>query len=162
MVSPPLRTPRAEDAVVLAGLFTDPIVRRYLGGPRSSAQAQSSALRLVAANREFPAWVVEQPGVPNAVGFVSLDRHHDGQEVEVSFVLRPEAQGAGLGRAAVAAALMEAWELRLECVVAETQAANARSVQLLMALGFSAEREITRFGAAQVLFKVQRPRSDAA
>ena len=160
-MSPPLRIPRPDDAPALTQLFKEPSIRRYLGGPRNKLQAQTSALELVAVDREFPAWVVEQPGSPNPVGFVSLDRHHEGEDVEVSFVLVPEAQGFGLGRAAVAAALAAAWQLGLAHVVAETQSANARSIHLLEALGFSAEREFIRFSAAQTLFSIQRP-SNAA
>ena len=161
-VNPPLRKPKLEDVPALMRLFTDPRVRQYLGGPRAQPQAQASALDLVAVEREFPAWVVVQPGSPDAVGFVSLDPHHDGKDVEVSFVLTPEAQGSGLGRAAVVAALAEAWQLGLGNVVAETQSANARSIHLLRALGFSAQSEFIRFREAQTLFSIQRPSANAA
>jgi [ribosomal protein S5]-alanine N-acetyltransferase len=134
----------------------------YLGGPREEAQAQASANALVSLNREFPAWVVVQPGSQRASGFVCLDRHHDGADVEVSFALMPEAQGSGLARAAVDAALLEAWHIGLEQVVAETQTANTRSVRLLEALGFTARQEITRFGNAQTVFAISRPSSYAA
>ena len=146
----------------MARLFTDPGIRQYLGGPRDQPQAQTSALEVVAVGREFPAWVVVQPGSPEPVGFVSLDHHHDGKDIEVSFVLMPEAQGFGLGRAAVTAALAEAWQLGLGHVVAETQSANVRSIHLLQALGFSAQREFIRFSAAQTLFSIQRPGANAA
>ena len=161
-VNPPLRKPKLEDIPALVRLFTDPGVRQYLGGPRDQPQAQASALDLVAVEREFPAWVVVQPGSPVPVGFVSLDPHHDGKDVEVSFVLVPEAQGSGLGSAAVMAALAEAWQLGLDNVVAETQSANARSIHLLRALGFSAQREVIRFQEPQTIFSIQRPVANAA
>ena len=82
--------------------------------------------------------------------------------MEVSFVLMPEAQGSGLARAAVAAALLEAWLLGLAQVVAETQTANTRSVRLLEALGFTAWKEVVRFGKAQTVFVISRPSSNAA
>ena len=125
-------------------------------------QAQSSAHELVAEGREFPAWVVLQPGSLDPVGFVSLSKHHDAAGIEVSFVLMPEAHGVGLGRAAVAAALEEAWELGLGHIVAETQSANTRAVRLLEALGFIALREVARFGAAQTIYSIQRPGANAA
>jgi [ribosomal protein S5]-alanine N-acetyltransferase len=161
-VNPPLRKPEAKDASMLAQLFTDPGIRRYLGGPCDEAQAQNSALDLVTVGREFPAWVVMQPGSQNPSGFVSLDKHHDGEDIEVSFVLMPEAQGSGLGRAAVAAALAEAWQLGLVHVVAETQSANAPSIRLLEALGFTPRREFVRFSEAQTLFSISRPSTNAA
>ncbi len=146
----------------MARLFTNPSIQQYLGGPRDRQQAQSSALELVAGGRELPAWVVVHPGSPDPVGFVSLDHHHDGKDIEVSFVLMPEAQGSGLGRAAVSAALAEAWQLGLGHVVAETQSANTRSIRLLEALGFSAHREFIRFSATQTLYSIQRPGTNAA
>jgi len=161
-VNLPLREPRPEDASALARLFTNPGVRMYLGGPREEAQAQASASELVSVSRELPAWVVVQPGSQTPSGFVSLDRHHDGPDVEVSFALMPEAQGSGLARAAVAAALLEAWHLGLKQVVAETQTANTRSVRLLEALGFTALHEVNRFGNAQTVFAISRPSSNAA
>jgi ribosomal-protein-alanine N-acetyltransferase len=82
--------------------------------------------------------------------------------VEVSFVLMPEAQGSGLARAAVAAALLEAWLLGLAQVVAETQTANTRSVRLLEALGFTVWKEVFRFGKSQTVFVISRPSSNAA
>jgi [ribosomal protein S5]-alanine N-acetyltransferase len=161
-VSSPLRKPRPEDACALARLFTDPFVRQHLGGARNEEEAQSCALELVSVSREFPAWVVVQPGSQKPEGFVSLDKHHDGKDIEVSFVLAPEAQALGLGRAAVAAALAEAWQLGLGHVVAETQSANGRSIRLLEALGFTAQREFMRFGKPQILFSILRPSTDAA
>ncbi len=161
-VNPPLRKPVPDDASALARLFTDPGIREYLGGPRDEAQAQSSALELVTVGREWPVWVVVQPGSPEPAGFVSLDRHHDGENIEISFVLMPKAQGHGLGRAAVAAALAEAWQLGLGQVVAETQSANTRSIRLLQGLGFTAQREFVRFSHAQTLLSITRPKTDAA
>lgn len=161
-VIPPLRKPKPEDAPALARLFADPGVRQYLGGPRDEAQAQNSALDLLTVGREFPAWVVVQPGSQKPCGFVSLDKHHDGEDIEVSFALMPESQGYGLGRAAVAAALSEAWQLGLGRIVAETQSANARSVRLLEALGFTVRREFVRFSHAQTLFSISRPSANAA
>ncbi|CAD5374421.1 Acetyltransferase [Rubrivivax sp. A210] len=155
-MNPPLRKPRHADAPALAQLFTDPAIRKYLGGPRDKAQAQAGALDLITAGRQLPAWVIVLPGSQNPVGFVSLDNHHDGEDIEVSFVLTPEAQGLGLGRASVAAALAEAWQLGLGHVVAETQSANARSIRLLGALGFSKQREFIRFNAAQALFSIHQ------
>ena len=146
----------------MAQLFTDPEVRRYLGGPRDNARAQASALDLIAIDRELPAWVVMQPGSQVPVGFVSLDNHHDGEDVEVSFVLTPQAQGLGLARAAVAEALEEIWRLGFGRVVAETQSANVRSIRLLEGLGFTALRQVSRYNADQTLFSLWRPSSNAA
>jgi [ribosomal protein S5]-alanine N-acetyltransferase len=156
-LSPPLRKPERDDVLVLSQLFTDPRTRQYLGGTCEGVRAQASALELVSTEREYPAWAVMQPGSVEAVGFVSLDRHHDGEDIEVSYILLPEAQGFGLGKAAVASALSEAWRMGLSRIIAETQSANVRSIRLLKSLGFTAERVLIRFGAEQTLFSTQRP-----
>lgn len=156
-LNPPLRKPEREDVLALTRLFTDPRTRQYLGGPCDSVRAQASAQELVSTEREYPAWVVVRAGSAEPVGFVSLDRYHDGEDVEASYILLPEAQGLGLGRAAVASALTEAWKLGLSRIVAETQSANLRSIHLLTSLGFTAERTLVRFGAEQTLFSVRRP-----
>ncbi|AYR24557.1 N-acetyltransferase [Herbaspirillum rubrisubalbicans] len=158
----PLRHPNSNDAHALVRLFTDPHIRRYLGGPRSQTQAHASALDLVSATRRYPAWVVVKPGSSNPVGIVSLSLHHDNEDVEVSFVLFSEVQGLGLGKAAVAAALREAWALGLQRVIAETQSANVRSIRLLQKLGFTPLREIVRFSAKQTILSIQRPEADVA
>ncbi|TAG46627.1 MAG: N-acetyltransferase [Betaproteobacteria bacterium] len=155
-MKPPLRRPKNEDVPALAYLFTDSSVRLFLGGPRDDVQAQNCAQGLAALDREFPAWVMIRPGSDLPVGFVSLDRHHDGEDVEISFVLRPDAQGLGIARAAVAAAVDEAWKLGFDRVVAETQSINTRSVHLLQALGFKSVREFIRFGQMQTLFVMKR------
>jgi [ribosomal protein S5]-alanine N-acetyltransferase len=98
-----------------------------------------------------------QPGSAEPIGFVSLDQHKDGEDIEVSYILLPEAQGRGLGRAAVASALNEAWQVGLSRIIAETQSANRRSIHLLTSLGFTPERTLIRFGAEQTLFAISRP-----
>ena len=159
----PLRKPTPEDVVALAQLFANPAARQFLGGPVALEQAHASALELAAAHREFPAWVITEPGSPHPVGFVCLERHHDGIDVEVSFALLPEYQGRGLGRAAVGAALRQAWsDCGLSRVVAETQSAHKRSVRLLKSLGFVAARQLERFGAQQTVFELRRPGGNAA
>jgi RimJ/RimL family protein N-acetyltransferase len=105
---------------------------------------------------------VVKPGSSNPVGIVSLSLHHDNEDVEVSFALFSEAQGLGLAKAAVAAALRGAWALGLQRVIAETQSANVRSIRLLQKLGFTPLRKIVRFSAKQTILSIQRPEADAA
>jgi [ribosomal protein S5]-alanine N-acetyltransferase len=156
-----LRNPTPFDVSELATLFTDPDLRHYLGGACDLQQARASAEELTRKGRAFPAWVVMQPGSREACGFVSLDLHHDGKDVEVSYALTQSAQRQGLGRRAVALALSKAWHMGIDIVVAETQSANLRSIMLLDSLGFTIQRRLVRFGAEQVLFAVRSSGTNA-
>jgi [ribosomal protein S5]-alanine N-acetyltransferase len=162
LVDQTLRNPTPFDVSELALLFTDPDVRHYLGGPCDLKEAKASAEDLTREGRAFPAWVVMQPGSWEARGFVSLDVHHDGKDVEVSYALTQSVQRRGLGRRAVALALRKAWDMGIDTVVAETQSANVRSIMLLDSLGFTIQRRLVRFGAEQVLFAVRSSGTNAA
>ena len=153
----PLRKPKPEDIPALAKLFTDPDLRHYLGGVRDAAHAKACALELVATARPLLAWTVVQPDSSCTVGFVSLGNHHDGGDIEISFVISLSAERSGLGRLAVSEALAHAWSLGIGRVVAETQSANMRAIRLLHALGFSRQRQLIRFNTLQSLFSVERP-----
>ena len=87
------------------------------------------------------------------LGIVSLDQHHDGKDIEVSYALLPENQGRGCATEAVQFALSHAFsQMGLTRVVAETQSLNARSVALLQRIGMVSQRTLIRFGAEQSIY----------
>jgi len=141
------------DADGLTQLYIDPRVRAFLGGPLDLATAQQRVAALLADQPN--AWVRAvraTAGAPLA-GLVMLDPHHDGEDLEISYLLLPGFWGRGLATAAVAQMRQDAIQtLGLSRVVAETQAANAASIRLLERLGFSEARRVTRFGAEQCIF----------
>jgi ribosomal-protein-alanine N-acetyltransferase len=144
------------DLPIVARLFTDPAVRQFLGGPVAAGVGLQRAREVV--SQAERAWAVRPCAgdiQARLLGIVLLDRHHDSDDLEVSFLLLPEHWGRGYGRCAVHQALTYAFEtLRLSRVLAETQSRNAASVRLLEQLGFGLLRHLTRFGAEQRIYVV--------
>ena len=93
------------------------------------------------------------------MGIVELDGHHDGEDVEISYLLLPEYQGQGHGTEAVREAIGFAFQSTgLQRLVAETQSLNLASVRLLARVGMTLEREAVPFGAQQGIFFIARPK----
>lgn len=155
---------RAEDRGAVLALARDEPVWRHLGGPRSEERARAWADGLIAFDG---ARAVREDGL---VGVLVLAPHHDGGDLELSYLFASRRWRRGLATEVLGAALARARrELGLERIVAETQAANAASVRLLERLGFVPERRLMRFGARQILYATElgprlrpdgRPRHD--
>lgn len=154
MVSPScvLEPIQATDLPLVARLYSEPEVRFFLGGPLASKLAAQRAAEL--AQQSERAWGIRPAsGSSSLLGVVALHRHHDLEEIEISYLLLPEHWGRGYATQAVRQALVHAFgTMQLRRVVAETQAANAASVRLLERLGFRLFRQVTRFGAKQSIY----------
>ncbi|MDC8770562.1 GNAT family N-acetyltransferase [Roseateles albus] len=151
---------RARDASSLYRLLVDPAVRTFLGGPVEPSLALERVRAQLENNSDLPAWAIRPLSAePNQLaGVVSLDSHHDGFDVELSYALLPEYQGLGYAADAARLALNHAFEvMRLHRVVAETQTANGRSVLLLARVGMSCLKTTIRFGAPQSIFVMNNP-----
>ena len=143
------------DAPALIRLYTDLQVRHFLGGPLAESVAIQRTRALIANDRPLPAWAIRSAGSNPSplLGVVSLDPHHDGKEIEVSYVLLPENQGRGFATEAVRFALRHAFgQMSLTRVVAETQSSNMRSVALLKRIGMVLQRTVIRFGSEQSMY----------
>jgi len=141
------------DADGLTQLYVDPRVRAFLGGPLDLATAQQRIAALLADRANTWVRAVRAAAGAPLAGLVMLDPHHDGEDLEISYLLLPAFWGCGLATAAVAQMRQDAFQtLGLGQVVAETQVANAASIRLLQRLGFSEARRVTRFGAEQCIF----------
>ena len=80
-------------------------------------------------------------------------------ELEIGYGLLPRYWGRGLAREAVAAVMRWAAEnVDDSHVIAVTQAANTRSLQLLQRLGFTERERFVEYDAAQVLHCAPLPR----
>lgn len=145
-----ISTPEPRDEPNLIRLFTDPEVRRYLGGPLSQEAAELRVADLIEKGSDG---VIREDG--EAVGLIWLTLHHSGKDTELSYVLLPEWQGKGVAFRACTEALRFAFhEVGLERVVSETQAANKRSIALLERLGMKEESRLERFNAEQVIYSI--------
>ena len=143
------------DASALLRLYTEPGVRAFLGGVVAPAEARRRVEALLGGREPGQVWAIRL-GDANAgglLGIVSLDPHHDGTDVQISYLLLPEHQGRGYASHAVGAALRYAATVPgFIRVVAETRSDNARSLRLLERVGMRFERTVVRFGAEQCIY----------
>jgi [ribosomal protein S5]-alanine N-acetyltransferase len=148
-----LCAPLAEsDFPRVAKLYTNHEVRRFLGGVRELSPDRFARLCSVSGS---PSWTVRENETGEFIGMVSLGRHHDGEDMEVSYQFLPESWGKGLAREAVGAVVDYARNnLNLVRIIAETQGANNRSKALLERLGMRPFGWLTRFGEEQVLYEL--------
>jgi ribosomal-protein-alanine N-acetyltransferase len=97
-------------------------------------------------------WAVRGIETGEFVGMIFLGRHHDGEDVKVSYQFLPESWGEGLATETVGAIVDFAKDrLHLSRIIAETQIANVRSKALLEPLGMRPVRWLKRFGEEQVV-----------
>ncbi|MCM0675609.1 GNAT family N-acetyltransferase [Micromonospora phytophila] len=141
----------AGDLPTLERTWTDPLVRRHLGGPLS---AEAAAARRTTEDLTG-ARAVRAAG--DIVGFCFLGRHRSG-DTELSYTFLPEHWGRGYAHEACMAVL--AAVLRTDAgprrVVAVTQVANARSRRLLDRLGMVETGRFVEHGEPQVMYAADR------
>lgn len=153
---------REEDLPHLIRLYTDPMVRAYLGGPDDPQVATEKAKALFRKGERSSVWAVRRRGDDMFLGAVYLAPHHHGEDVEVSYTFLPEHQGVGHATRAVVEVLKHAFQiLGLTRVVAETQMLNEKSIRLLGRVGMVPERFFVRFGADQILYVIDAKRFDS-
>ncbi|MFE3505320.1 GNAT family N-acetyltransferase [Kitasatospora sp. NPDC059146] len=134
-----LRPVEPVDSPLLRTLWTDPEVRRFLGGPVASDRLDR---RLSDAASQRGHFTVVLTGAGQAVGRVTLDPDHRAADrAEVSYEFLPAYAGRGYAAEAVGAVVR--W-----C----TQAANTRSRRLLEKLGLLAAERFVEYGQDQVFY----------
>ncbi|MCX4986237.1 GNAT family N-acetyltransferase [Streptomyces sp. NBC_00572] len=147
-----LRPVRAADVPAVTRLWTDPEVRRHLGGPVTEQVVRIRQRRVVGAPGVH-AVVRAADGV--LLGLVTVEPGARDGETEVSYQFLPEHWGHGYAREAVAA-VVEATLLATPSVVALTQEANHRSRRLLEAVGMTHVSSFVEYDAHQVLYRRRR------
>ncbi|MFG6200275.1 GNAT family N-acetyltransferase [Nonomuraea sp. JJY05] len=143
-------------------LMTDPEVRAYLGGPRPRSDVEQFLDKVVESRPGN--YVIADNTTNRLIGTLMLARRstdrpghvtEDGEELELGYVLRRNAWGAGFAFEAATAALRAAAdELPDQPVVVVTQTANKRSLKLAARLGFRPVSTFEEFGAEQTLCTV--------
>ncbi|WP_067283739.1 GNAT family N-acetyltransferase [Streptomyces jeddahensis] len=152
-----LRPAEPGDVSEFTRLWTDPDVRRFLGGP--VAEQQLAAYREHFAGRPNLFAVVTRQDA-TVLGTVSIDPHSrfDGRR-EVSYSFLPEHWGQGYAREAVTAAVGWAFDHVPSddpSVIAVTQEANSRSRRLLEVIGMHLISSFVEWGAPQAMYSLQR------
>ena len=138
-------------------LYFDERVRRFLGGIVSSERFDNSFNSMLNSDKNSMYLVIRLKDNDEFIGLISLDKHHNGLDTEVSYQFLPKYWGYGYAKEVVRRIIDYAFdELKLEKLVAETQSANKNSCKLLQKVGMSLEQTITRFGAEQNIFSISR------
>jgi [ribosomal protein S5]-alanine N-acetyltransferase len=124
------------DYVDVKKLYVNEEVRKFLGGIRQEDSIITVLDEMLNASDNSFYWVVREKHTNDFIGLVSLDPHHDGADLEISYQLLPNWWGAGYATEVVKEIISFAVnELNLQKVVAETQTANQSSCRLLEKLG---------------------------
>lgn len=158
-----LRKAHDTDRDGLIELQTDPRVRLFLGGPRprSAVEEYLDAIGTTNLTNKPGTFVIADKTTDHLVGTLVLDRRSadlpghvtvEGEELELTYLLRHSAWGAGLAfEAATAALRTAAAELPDQAVLVVTQTANERSLRLATRLGFRRMGTFEAYGAEQTL-----------
>ncbi len=154
-----LRPVEPADVPAMSRLWTDPLVRQYLGGPVAPDEVERRERACVGAANLFS---VARRSDETLLGLVIIDPATEpgtkaGGRAEVSYQLLPEYWGHAYGRESVRAAV--AWALvnitpAPPVVIAITQEANANSRRLLESIGMIAVDSFVEFDAPRVMYSV--------
>jgi RimJ/RimL family protein N-acetyltransferase len=147
----------------LIELQTDPEVSAYVGGPqrREDLEQHLDAITRGEATPNPNSFIIADKATNELLGSVLLSRRAadqpdpvigDGGELELGYLLRRKAWGAGFAFEACAAALRAAAAgLPDQPVLLFTQTANKRSLKLAARLGFEQVGTFERYDAEQAL-----------
>lgn len=150
-----MNTFQKSDYMDVKKLYVNQKVRKYLGGTRQDNSIEQVLDDMLNSGTDSIYWVVREKHTEDFIGLVSLDPHHDGVYLEISYQLLPNWWGKGYASEAVQLLIHYALnELNLSKVIAETQTANTSSCKLLERLGMELERTISRFGAEQAIYSI--------
>ncbi|MGP9039980.1 GNAT family N-acetyltransferase [Cytobacillus kochii] len=137
-------------------LYRNAKVREYLGGIRTIEEVKEQMENMLM-NLSSYYWIVSEKHTHHHLGFIALTPHHCEADIEISYQFFPDGWGKGYARETIHEVLVFAFSnLNEQKVVAETQVANKRSCQLLEKLGFTIDCYIDRFGAKQVIYKLDK------
>ncbi|WP_327141084.1 GNAT family N-acetyltransferase [Nocardia sp. NBC_01327] len=159
-----LRKAQNTDRDRLIELRTDPQVGAYIGGPlpRQRVEQYLDEIGGAANATATPGtFIIADKATDDLLGTFELKRRpadwpghvtDTGEELELGYLMRPDAWGAGLAcEAATAVLCVAAEELQDQPVLISTQTANERSLRLAIRLGFQPVGTFEWFDAEQTL-----------
>ena len=144
-----------DDWQLVMNLYTNARVRYFLGGIVDLQNTRSKFLRMLESDLNTKHWVVrvKENKFCAGIGVVSLNKHHNNIDTEISYQLLPEWWNKGYGTEVVKTVVNRALTFyNLPRVIAETQIANTASCRLLKNIGMDLEQIVERFGAKQGIF----------
>ena len=152
-----LRPAEPGDVSEFTRLWTDPDVRRFLGGPVDVQQLAMYQAHFAGRINLFTVVTRQEAAVLGSVWIDPRSRFDGRREVTYSFL--PEHWGKGYAREAVTAAVGWAFDhvpSEDPSVIAVTQEANSRSRRLLEAIGMHMISKFVEWDALQTMYSVQR------
>lgn len=137
----------------MIALRTNEDVRRFLGGPATEETITTRFADMLKPKASTHQWAVRTKKDNAFIGLITLDPHHSGTDLEVSYEFLPQWWGNGYATETIGAVIDHAFnDLNLPRLLAETQMANTASRRLLERLGFALEQTVERFGAQQAIY----------
>ena len=134
-------------------LYTSAQTRKFLGGALSAQAAREKIDRLILDREEIFAVRLKENGA--FLGLVYLNPYYDTPACELSYEFLPEFWGQGYACEVLSELLRYCGQERGEKeLLAETQQKNTASRRLLEKLGFEQEKELTRFGERQMVYRI--------
>jgi RimJ/RimL family protein N-acetyltransferase len=149
-----VRAADVSDVEMFVALETDPRVRRYLGGARTTEAARRrTEARLLVAD----CFAVLDRATGERLGVVTIsDRGYGGPELSYEFL--PQSWGPGVGSEAVAAVTAWAFQtMEVSELLVVTQAANGPSRRLLRQLGAMHIDDFEEYGETQSRYRITDP-----
>ncbi|MGP4060671.1 GNAT family N-acetyltransferase [Halobacillus sp. H74] len=138
-------------------IYLNEEVRKYLGGTREIGSISTIIAQMVMPPDHSFYWKIKDKRTDSFVGLISLDPHHSGDQLEISYQLLPQWWGKGYAGEVLSSVLHYVFTvLKLPRVVAETQTANLRSRRLLEKSGMKLVTIRQRFGAEQSIYQIER------
>ena len=138
-------------------LYFDEDVRKFLGGVGSKEGFDNNFNDMISPEDDSFYWVIRLKANNELIGLVSLDKHHDGLNIEISYQFKPVWWGQAYAEEVIRKVIDYAFnELNMKKLVAETQSANIGSCKLLKKVGMILEQKIIRFGAEQSVFSISK------
>ncbi len=139
------------DAEALAGLWTDPQVTRYMGGPREHQKVFDIFVEDAAVDPQpqWDLWPVVEREMGAVIGHCGLtDKEIEGrEEIELVYVFGVPAWGKGYASEAARALLAYGFDdLGLRRIVALVEPGNDASARVAVKAGMHLEKQVVRPG----------------
>ncbi|MCC2980379.1 GNAT family N-acetyltransferase [Sphingomonas sp. IC4-52] len=133
-----MRAPTTDDAPALFEAYRDPRVMRFWSSPPHGSVAETVAYVTPHAGDQWRQWVIVEKASGRAIGTLAAGERRRGV-MEVGYLLSAAASGRGYAREAVSALIGLLFAQGARRVFADTDPDNARSIALLVDLGFQRE-----------------------
>jgi [ribosomal protein S5]-alanine N-acetyltransferase len=141
------------DLEFLTKLRSNEEVRKYLGGIVSVEEIKISFDNMLNSKNLY--YIISDDSF-NKIGLISLDLYHDKIHKELSYEFLPDFWNKGYAYFALKLFLENINNTEeIDCILAETQSKNDRSVKLLEKIGFIKISTIIRFGEEQSVYKYE-------